>query len=121
MPANIRNYLVPIASREVVLVGDDNISAVLRRDSALAYGFTFKENPGCSVSRLHMQLRHLQLLHLQVGSKAAIVYLQELKVLKHDGCVETGLGAWRYVLRKFGIQRCDDELDMMLLDYWKLE
>ena len=50
MPTNIQKYFVPLKPRkEVILAGDDNISAVLRRDSALACGFTFKENPGSSV------------------------------------------------------------------------
>ena len=46
------------------------------------------------------------------------VRVQVLKVVKVDGAVETGLKAWRYVLRKFGVERTDAELDVMLLDYW---
>ena len=96
-----------------MLVGDDSISAILRRHRTLATGFSFRENPGSSVRRGSSCCGTPRLASAEHRRPACV---QVLRVIKTDGQEMTGMKAWRYVLRKFGIERPDSELDVMLID-----
>ena len=110
--ATLHHYFVPVTSRpEIMYLGEDRISSMLRNRPTLADGFVKIETHG--VRRVSAVFRVSQLSAMLLS--AAFRSAQILSIITRTGEQKTGLVAWRYALRKSGMQGSDSELDVILL------